>query len=155
MGSWGLTADRNRDGDDRQATDIGDGRRATAIRPYVAPPAADRRAVAPFFVESDPHFGLSGFLEVDGHDGQHQERHLFSARRRYQRPGFGRAGPQLALSKPGAAAALDISINSFERHVQPDLGWCAAGSFGSSRSRSLSALRGARVCEDRAMGVAP
>ena len=27
----------------------------------------------------------------------------------------------LALSKPDAAAALDISINSFERHVQPDL----------------------------------
>ena len=31
------------------------------------------------------------------------------------------ARPQLALSKPDAAAALDISINSFERHVQPEL----------------------------------
>ena len=28
---------------------------------------------------------------------------------------------RLALSKPDAAAALDISINSFERHVQPEL----------------------------------
>ena len=33
----------------------------------------------------------------------------------------GPARPQLALSKPDAAAALDISINSFERHVQPEL----------------------------------
>ena len=31
------------------------------------------------------------------------------------------ARPQLALSKPDAAAALDVSINSFERHVQPEL----------------------------------
>ncbi len=28
---------------------------------------------------------------------------------------------RLALSKPDAAAALDISVNSFERHVQPEL----------------------------------
>lgn len=28
---------------------------------------------------------------------------------------------RLALSKPTAAAALDMSVNSFERHVQPDL----------------------------------
>ena len=28
---------------------------------------------------------------------------------------------RLALSKADAAAALDISVNSFERHVQPDL----------------------------------
>ena len=35
--------------------------------------------------------------------------------------GLREARPQLALSKPDAAAALDISINSFERHVQPDL----------------------------------
>lgn len=27
---------------------------------------------------------------------------------------------RLALSKPDAAAALDISVNSFERHVQPE-----------------------------------
>ena len=33
----------------------------------------------------------------------------------------GRRDVQLALSKPDAAAALDISINPFERHVQPDL----------------------------------
>ena len=30
-------------------------------------------------------------------------------------------GPRLAYSKPEAAAALGISINSFERHVQPEL----------------------------------
>ena len=28
---------------------------------------------------------------------------------------------RLALSKPDAAAALDISVSSFERHVQPEL----------------------------------
>ena len=28
---------------------------------------------------------------------------------------------RLALSEPDAAAALDISVNSFERHVQPEL----------------------------------
>ncbi len=31
------------------------------------------------------------------------------------------SGPHLAYSKPQAAAALGISINSFERHVQPEL----------------------------------
>ena len=34
---------------------------------------------------------------------------------------IGHAGVRLALSKPEAAAALNISINSFERHVQPEL----------------------------------
>ena len=29
--------------------------------------------------------------------------------------------PRLALSKPEAAAALGMSLNSFERHVQPEL----------------------------------
>ncbi len=29
--------------------------------------------------------------------------------------------PRLALGKPEAAAALGMSINSFERHVQPEL----------------------------------
>ena len=33
----------------------------------------------------------------------------------------GRQPVSLALSKPDAAAALGISINSFERHVQPHL----------------------------------
>ena len=31
------------------------------------------------------------------------------------------SGPRLAYSRPEAAAALGISINSFERHVQPEL----------------------------------
>ncbi len=31
------------------------------------------------------------------------------------------AAPRLALSKPEAAAALGMSINSFERHAQPEL----------------------------------
>lgn len=35
--------------------------------------------------------------------------------------GIRHPGIRLALSKPDAAAALDISVNSFERHVQPDL----------------------------------
>lgn len=34
---------------------------------------------------------------------------------------LGQTGPRLALSKPEAAIALGISINSFERHVQPEL----------------------------------
>jgi hypothetical protein len=29
--------------------------------------------------------------------------------------------PRVALSRPEAAAALGISLDSFERHVQPDL----------------------------------
>lgn len=33
----------------------------------------------------------------------------------------GQAGPRLAYSKPEAAAVLGVSINSFERHVQPEL----------------------------------
>ena len=34
---------------------------------------------------------------------------------------FGQPSLRLALSKPDAAKALDISVNSFERHVQPEL----------------------------------
>lgn len=32
-----------------------------------------------------------------------------------------RAAPRLALSKPEAAEALGMSLNSFERHAQPEL----------------------------------
>jgi hypothetical protein len=34
---------------------------------------------------------------------------------------LGQTGPRLAYSKSEAAIALGISINSFERHVQPEL----------------------------------
>ncbi len=51
-----------------------------------------------------------------------------TSRRKSPRPGAVRADRlvkqedvRLALSKPDAAAALDISVNSFERHVQPEL----------------------------------
>jgi hypothetical protein len=46
--------------------------------------------------------------------------------------------PRLALSRSEAAAAIGISLDSFERHVQPHLRCNYIGARASTRSRSLS-----------------
>lgn len=47
--------------------------------------------------------------------------------------------PPLALQKSAAARALDMSIDSFERHVQPDLPVRRVGSMRLFRIADLEA----------------